>query len=214
MTGMAIAALKNEHRLRRRGIVVGGLVLALSACGGGSHNDKPKPEPLPPARTADGRIIVRGQGLTYALRPPQGWVARSVRGADRSTKSTVTVADISPSDGAPVLISGQMRTKNREINSIETWIERVTLARRANDRDFTMSRAGTVPIFGVRHSEMIVLENGEPEEGSPPVDHEAVVLVEEPGAIAEIFLTAKTKDLLEQNLLTLRMVAASYSPAN
>lgn len=213
MTGMAIAALKNEHRLRRRGILVGGLALALSACGG-DRRDPPKREPLPPARTADGRIIVRGQGLTYALRPPQGWVARSVRGADRSTKSTVTVADISPSDGAPVLISGQMRTKNREINSIESWIERVTLTRRANDRDFTMSRAGTVPIIGVRHSEMIVLENGEPQEDGPPVDHEAVVLVEEPGAIAEIFLTAKTKDLLEQHLLTLRMVAASYSPAN
>lgn len=213
MTGMAIAALKNEHRLRRRGILVGGLALALSACSGG-RSDTPKPAPLPPARTADGRIIVRGQGLTYALRPPKGWVARSVRGADRSTKSTVTVADISPSDGAPVLISGQMRTKNREINSIETWIERVTLTRRANDRAFTMSRAGAVPIFGARHSEMIVLENGEPEEGSPPPDHEAVVLVEEPGAIAEIFLTAKTKDLLEQNLLTLRMVAASYSLAN
>ncbi|TWT08829.1 hypothetical protein [Reyranella sp. CPCC 100927] len=191
---------------------MGGLVLALGACSSGPR-EAPKPEPPPlPTRTADGRIIIRGQGLTYALRPPQGWVARSVRGADRSTKSTVTVADIAPPDGAPVLISGQMRTKNREIDSIESWVERVTLTRRNTDRDFTMSRAGTVAIVGGRRGEMIVLENSEPAEGGQPIDHEAVVLIEEPGAIAEIFLTTKTKDLLEQNLLTLRMVAASYSP--
>jgi hypothetical protein len=185
----------------------------LGACA--DRRDPPKAAaPIPPTLTADGRIIVRGQGLTYAIRPPQGWSARSVRGADRSTKSTVTVADISPPGGVPAVISGQMRTKNREIDSIDSWIERVTQARRTTHHEFTLWRAGPVPIAGARSSEMLVLENGEPaEDNGAPVDHEAVVLIDEPGAIAEIFLTTKTRELLDQYLSTLRTVAASYGPA-
>lgn len=199
--------------LGRRSVAVAGLALALSACADSSEPPKAA-VPAAPTLTADGRIIVRGQGLTYAIRPPQGWSARSVRGADRSTKSMVTVADISPPGGVPAVISGQMRTKTSEINSIDSWIERVTKTRRATDHDFTLWRAGPVPVAGARPSAMLVLENSEPPEGEgQPVDHEAVVLIEEPGAIAEIFLTTKTRELLDQYLSTLRVVAASYGPA-
>jgi hypothetical protein len=195
--------------LGRRRLAAVALMLILGACGDGEA-----PEPELPTRTPDGRIIVRGHGLVYAIRPPPGWIARSVRGADRSTHSTLTVADISPPDGSPVSISGQMRTKDRDFHSIDSWIEHVTRIRRARDPAFTLWRAGPVPVRGGRPSEMVVLQNSEPAAGSgSTIDHEAVVLIEEPDAIAEIFLTTKTKGLLDQNIATLRAVAASYGPA-
>ena len=198
--------------LGRRGVAMGGLALALGACAG--SGDPPKPEPALPTRTADGRIIVRGQGLAYAIRPPQGWSARSVRGADRSTRSTVTVADLAPSDGAPVSISGQMRGKNREFGSIDAWIDTVTRTRRADDDAFVLWRAGPVAVNGGRRGEMVLLDNSKPAGSSASsIDHEAVVLIDEPGAIVEIFLTTKTRELRDLHLATLRAIAESYGPA-
>lgn len=195
----------------RRGFAVGGLACLLAACTG--RGDVPPPEPNLPTRTPDGRIIVRGQGLSYAILPPEGWSARSVRGADRSTRTTVTVADLSPSDGAPVSISGQMRTKNRDFVSIDAWIELVTRVRRASDEGFALWRAGPVAVAGGRRAELLVLDNSKPAGSSESsIDHEAVVLIEEPGVIVEIFLTTKTRELRDQHLATLRAVAASYGP--
>ena len=86
--------------LGRRSVAIGGLALALSACA-----DSPEPPkaaaPAPTALTADGRIIVRGKGLAYAIRPPQGWSARSVRwnsSASRtlSQRVSITVSFCSP----------------------------------------------------------------------------------------------------------------------
>lgn len=197
--------------LGRRGFATG-LLFGLGACGGG--NDPATEESTLPTRTRDGRIIVRGQGLAYAISAPAGWNLRSVRAADRSTKSTLTVADIGPSDGTPVSISGQMRSRTREVDSINAWIEQVTRARRTNDSEFSIWRAGPVPVPGGRRSELVILEGGKPAgDGGSSIDHEAVVLIEEPGVIVEIFLTTKTKELRDQHLSSLRAVAASYGPA-
>jgi hypothetical protein len=188
-----------------------GLALVLGACAG--DDEEPAREPAWPTRTSDGRIIVRGKGMAYAIRPPTGWSARSLPGADRSTRSTVSVADLAPPDGSPVSISGQMRTKTREFDSIESWIERVTEARRAEDEAFTLRRAGPVKVPG-RKSELVVLETGTPSGGpGSSIDHEAVVLIEEPRVIVEIFLTTSSRALRDLHLSTLRAVAASYSPA-
>ncbi|HJQ57217.1 MAG TPA: hypothetical protein VJ890_09940 [Vineibacter sp.] len=200
------------------------LALAGAGCAGGGNGgtrrssgagrDKPAGESTAPQLTEDGRVIVRGQGIAYAIRPPTGWVARSVLGADRSTKSTVTVADLAPPDGSPVSISGQLRSKNRDIDSIEDWVNRVSLTRRAGDEEFALRRAGPVVIDGRRTGEMIVLDAGPPhEDNKSSVDHEAVVLIDEPDVIIEIFLTTKTRELRDLHLSTLRAVAATYGPA-
>ena len=197
--------------LGRRGIATGALALVLGACAG--DDKEAAKEPAWPTRTSDGRIIVRGNGLAYAIRPPTGWTARSVPGADRSTRSTVTVADLAPPDGSPVSISGQMRTKTREFDSIDSWIERVTQTRRAGDEAFNLWRAGPVRVRG-RKSELVVIETGSPTGGpGSSIDHEAVVLIEEPHAIVEIFLTTSSRALRDLHLSTLRAVAASYGPA-
>jgi hypothetical protein len=201
-------------------MTVGALALAIAGCAGsgrsgnGGARVKTPPESVAPLLTEDGRVIVRGQGVAYAIRPPTGWIARSVRGADQSTKTTVTVADLAPPDGSPVSISGQLRTKNRDVESIDDWVSRVTSVRRSGDDEFLMRRAGPVVIDGARTGEMIVLDAGPPpEDNKSSVDHEAVVLIDEPGVIIEIFLTTKTKELRDLHLSTLRAVAASYGPA-
>jgi hypothetical protein len=197
--------------LGRRGFSAG-LLLAAGGCGG--KDDRASEELNLPTRTRDGRIIVRGQGLAYAISAPPGWNLRSVRAADRSNKSTVTVADIGPTDGTPVSISGQMRSRTREFDSINAWVEQVTRTRRVNDSEFSIWRAGPAPVPGGRRSELVILEAGKPaNDGPSSVDHEAVVLIEEPGAIVEIFLTTRTKELRDQHLPTLRAVAATYGPA-
>lgn len=197
-----------------------GLALIASACSGGSRTGRNGGGPTltaeltETARTADGRVIVRGQGVAYAIRPPTGWSARSVRGADGTTKMMVTIADLAPPDGSPVSISGQLRTKNRDFESIDAWVDRVTRSRRSGDEEFSLRRAGPVVIDGKRTGEMIVLDAGPPpEDNKSSVDHEAVVLIDEPGVIIEIFLTTKTKELRDLHLSTLRAVAASYGPA-
>lgn len=203
---------KSRRMLGRRVFVIGTPMLALGACGDG--RDKPSPELSLPTRTVDGRIIVRGQGLSYAIRGPDGWSARSVRGADLSTRSTVTVADLSPTDGSPVSISGQIRTKNRAISSIATWIERVSQVRAAEDEGFVLSRAGAVRTGDGHTGELVVLDNARPAGGpGSSVDYEAVVLIDELRAIAEIFLTTKTRELRDRHLATLRAIAATYGPA-
>jgi hypothetical protein len=198
--------------LRRRVFVIGMPMLALGACG--DNSDKRPAEALLPTRTVDGRIIVRGQGLAYAIRGPDGWSARSVRGADLSTKSTVTVADLSPTDGSPVSISGQIRTKNRQFSSIATWIDSVTRARTADDEGFVLSHAGPVQTAGGRTGELLVLDSSKSANGpGSSIDYEAVVLIDEPRAIAEIFLTTKTRELRDRHLSTLRAIAETYGPA-
>lgn len=206
--------------LRRRNVTSLGLALLIGACSGTARNGRdaggPKvtTEPTAPLLTEDGRVIVRGQGVAYAIRPPTGWIARSVRGADGTTKTMVTVADLAPPDGSPVSISGQLRSKSREFESIDAWVERVARSRRSGDEEFALRRAGPVVIDGKRTGEMIVLDAGPPaEDNRSTVDHEAVVLIDEPAAIIEIFLTTKTKELRDLHLSTLRAVAASYGPA-
>ncbi|MCW5747122.1 MAG: hypothetical protein KIT36_13100 [Alphaproteobacteria bacterium] len=137
-----------------------------------------------------------------------------MRGADRTTKSTVTVADLAPPDGSPVSISGQLRSKNRDFDSIDSWVSRVTQARRADDKEFSLRRAGPVVIDGAHTGEMVVLDAGaQPEGPGASVDYEAVVLIDEPNVIVEIFLTTTTKELRDLHLSTLRAVAASYGRA-
>jgi hypothetical protein len=106
-----------------------------------------------------------------------------------------------------------MRARTREINSINSWIEQVTRTRRVDDSEFSIWRAGPLRIPGGRRNELVVLETGKQKgDGGSSIDYEAVVLIEEPGAIVEIFLTTKTKELRDRHLATLRQVAASYGP--
>lgn len=193
----------------RRGACALALSFLAAACAGSERASAPEP-PLP-TRTPDGRVIVRGQGLVYAIQAPPGWNVSSVRAADRSTRSTLTVADLSPPDGSPVSISGQVRTKTRAASSIDSWVESVTTTRRRDDPDFTMSRRGPIAVEGGKRAELFVLTNARPTTGAgSSIDHEAVVVVDDGGALAEIFLTTKTRELLDRHVPTLRGVAFTY----
>lgn len=157
------------------------------------------------ASTAD-QALIRGMSGSFSITSPEGWVVDTEAGRGDGLQAVLYPDKGSWDDSAAVMYTNILDKERQGVVSAEDYMQRYLKVMSLNSPTLSHKRQPPVPLASGHSADLYRLSGGE------FGNMEAIAVLEEPGSIILLVLSARTREAFENSHAAFLNMVRSYRP--